>query len=78
MDRANAEAILGALVALGGTRGGTRHNVVTFAPPIAGGTCTPLAAVQVPTRGRAIVQARARTVGLGSDADRLTLRCAGS
>jgi len=81
VERANAEAILGALVALGGTRGGTRQNVVTFSPAIAGGACTPLAAVRVPARptgGRAIIQGRARTVSRKSDADRLKLRCLGS
>ena len=81
LRRANAQALLDALVAMGGTQGGVRHNVVTFSPAIAGTACTPLAALRVPTRGtapgKAIIAGRAQTTGGTRDGDRLTLRCLG-
>ncbi|TMA34222.1 MAG: hypothetical protein E6J83_18375 [Deltaproteobacteria bacterium] len=77
VDRANARALVDALVALGGVRGGPRRNVVRFAPPLAGSRCSPLAAVRVPTRGKGerVVRGRARGASGRSDADTLRLRC---
>ena len=37
---ANADALLGALEALGGTRGGRRLDDVTFSPAVTGSQCT--------------------------------------
>ena len=82
VQRANAEALLDALLAMGGMQGGARQNVVTFSSAIAGTACTPLADLRVPTRGtvpgKAIIHGRAQTTDGKRDADRLTLRCLGS
>ena len=84
VDRANAQALLDALVALGGTQGGTRNNVVSFSPVISASACSPLAAVRVPSHGTApgTTVIHGRVEGAGSshttDADRLKLRCLSS
>ena len=81
VDRANARALLDALVALGGTQGGTRNNVVSFSPVISASACSPLAAVRVPSHGTApgttVIHGRAEGAGSShtTDADRLKLRC---
>jgi len=81
LDRPNAQALLDALVTLGGTQGGARNNVVRFSPALAAETCTPLATVRVPVTSRRGTVLRGRAAGTnagnrrGTDADRLTLRC---
>jgi hypothetical protein len=78
-DAANAQAVLAALVALGGTQGGTRQNVVSYDPALAAGTCTGLATFRVPTEGTAagtrVLRGRVRQSGGAAAADRVRLRC---
>src|SRR5262249_45061517 len=47
-DAANAQALLTALVNLGGTQGGLRQNTVTFTTPLSTATCAALHTIQVP------------------------------
>lgn len=75
-DQANAQSLADALVSLGGTQGGTRQNVITFAPAVAGSTCSPLATVRVPAGSRKyIIKGRSRTGAGQTDADQIVLRC---
>jgi hypothetical protein len=72
-----ADTILGALVDVGGTRSGTRPDVVEFLPPIASGTCTAFVELSVPASlPRVNVRARTRDASGQIDRDRLRLTCA--
>jgi hypothetical protein len=72
-----ADTILGALVDVGGTRLGTRPDVVEFSPPIASGTCTAFVELSVPASVRPVnLRARTRDAAGQIDRDRLRLTCA--
>jgi hypothetical protein len=70
---ANADALLGALEALGGTRGGRRLDDITFSPTLAGSQCTVFTELTVPAGKRQTF--RLRTAGGVPDVDRLRLIC---
>jgi hypothetical protein len=82
VDVENAEAMIAAVLALGGTRGGPAANVVTFTPPIDDGTCTDLVPFKVPLRqtilgarpGNTLLRSRA-IAGPRWDADFVRLQC---
>ena len=79
VDAANAQALLAAVGALGGTLGGPNQNLLTFDTPLAASGCTALVSFAVPVRGtlpgRKRLQGHARA-GRGSvDADLLRLSC---
>jgi cysteine-rich repeat protein len=87
VEAANAVALRSAVAALGtATVGGKRHEVLTFAPPIAGAdVCTELVEIAVPLEGgtatRAKMSARATATALPGqghgtrDSDTLKLVC---
>jgi hypothetical protein len=78
-DAANGTSLADALLTLGGERGGTRQNVVTFTSPIEAATCSALTTVQVPVKGRRpggkILRGKALLGSGVSDDDRLRLEC---
>lgn len=82
VDVENAEALIGAVLALGGVRGGPRNNLVTFDQPIAEGSCADLAPFKVPLRQTSLgprpftTLIRSRGVaGARVDGDFLRLKC---
>lgn len=74
VDRANAESVLAAVAALGGTRAG---DAVSFPAPLASPACTAGFHLTVPPRGRrpGMRTLRARTAAGRTDADTLKLVC---
>jgi hypothetical protein len=77
VDAANAQAILGKLVTLGGAQGGARQNIITFSTPLATSPCSAFATFKVPTagNGRKVFRGRARSGSGVASADRLRLTC---
>ncbi|HEX5812968.1 MAG TPA: hypothetical protein VFY38_12735, partial [Pseudonocardia sp.] len=77
-DQANAQGLVSAVAALGGTVGGVHQNIVTFTSPVATQTCTALRPVQIPVTTHAVtkrVSGRADTTGGKRDSDRVKLTC---
>jgi hypothetical protein len=77
-DAANGQALVDALVALGGTAGGKKSNDVVFTTPLASPTCTALASVKVAIRkGKATKETVSGCAEQGrcADRDKLKLVC---
>jgi hypothetical protein len=73
---ANADAVLTALEALGGTRTGRRLDTIEFAPALAAGQCTGFASVTAAANGRREkVKVRAKASSGATDNDKLRLVC---
>lgn len=80
VDVANGQALVAAVVALGGTAGGPKQNDVQFTSPLAGPTCTSFARVAVPVRspkkaGKRTVVGCAELDGRCKDRDKVKLTC---
>lgn len=75
-ETTNGQALVDALLALGGTASGTPSRHVTFTAPITTRTCTPFASLRVAAGKTAIVNGKARgAVARDSDVDKLKLGC---
>jgi hypothetical protein len=71
----SVDALLSALVALGGTLTGHGNNDVTFGPPLGGSPCTPFASLAVPVGAKQTLRLRATAGSGATDVDRLRLVC---
>jgi hypothetical protein len=77
MARTNAQALVEALAALGGTVGGTQQNEVTFTVAQGGGACTPLSSLVVESGKTRTFRGVAKQTSSprDNDSDKLRLRC---
>jgi hypothetical protein len=74
-DVAAADAVLEALVGLGGTRTGAKLDDVDFSPALSASACTPFASIEVPVGGRQRLRLRATSSTGEKDGDRIRLSC---
>jgi hypothetical protein len=75
-ETSNGQALVDALLALGGTATGTPARKVAFASPVTTRTCTPFASIQVPVGKTGTLNGRARaSSGKDDDPDKLKLTC---
>jgi hypothetical protein len=76
VEQANMQALADALVSLGGTQGGTKQNVITFAPTIATAVCSPLAPVKIAVgKKKQVIRGRVKSAAGKTDADVVKLTC---
>jgi len=71
----NADALLTALDALGGTRTGRRLDTVTFSPPLGTSTCTAFASIAVPVGSTQKFSVRTRPGSGRGESDHLRFVC---
>jgi hypothetical protein len=74
-DVANADDLLNALAALGGTRTGDKLDDVEYAAPLGASVCTPFATIEVPVGGKQRLRLRAMSATGERDGDRIRLTC---